>query len=44
MTTIVLVEDSKALNSQEYKVLTKGAPEIIKQLLKEVPNGYDKSY
>ena len=39
-----MVEDSKALNSQEYKVLTKGAPEVVKQFLKEVPNGYDKSY
>lgn len=44
MSTIVTVEDSKQLTSQEYKVLCKGAPEVIKHFLKEVPAGYDKSY
>ena len=37
--------DAKSGNSQaEYKVLTKGAPEIIRKYLKEVPAGYDKCY
>jgi len=44
MSTVVTVEDSKSSSSQEYKVLCKGAPEVIKQFLKEVPEGYDKSY
>jgi cation-transporting ATPase 13A1 len=43
MTTIVNIEDGK--NSQgEYRVLTKGAPEVIKNFLKEVPLHYDKCY
>lgn len=28
----------------EYKVLTKGAPEVIKIFLKTVPEGYDRTY
>lgn len=43
MSTIVSVEDHKHSNT-EYKVLTKGAPEVIKKYLKEVPVGYDKAY
>jgi len=44
MSTIVLIEDNKHNPGSEYKVLTKGAPEVIRQFLKEVPEGYDKSY
>lgn len=41
MSTIVSVEDR---GSQEYKVLCKGAPEVVKKYLKEVPSGYDRCY
>jgi len=44
MTTIVLIEDPKSSSASEYKVLTKGAPEVIRSFLKEVPHGYDRSY
>lgn len=39
-----MVEDSKSNTPGEYKVLTKGAPEVIRRFLKEVPEGYDKCY
>jgi manganese-transporting P-type ATPase len=41
MSTFVSVEDK---NSTEVKVLTKGAPEVIKRFLSEVPANYDSSY
>ena len=41
MTAIVSVEEYKNI---EFKVLTKGAPEIIKTLLKDVPAHYDRGY
>ena len=41
MTAIVSVEEYKNI---EFKVLTKGAPEIIKTLLKYVPAHYDRGY
>jgi cation-transporting ATPase 13A1 len=44
MTVIVNIEDSKNSNSGDYKVLPKGAPEVIRRFLKEVPQNYDKSY
>ena len=37
MSTIVSID-------QEHRVLTKGAPEIIVNFLKEVPQNYDKCY
>ena len=43
MSTIVQVEESKN-SSAEFKVLTKGAPEVIKKYLKSVPEGYDRAY
>ena len=43
MSTIVSVEESKH-SSTEFKVLSKGAPEVIKKLLKEVPANYDSAY
>jgi cation-transporting ATPase 13A1 len=43
MSTIVSIEESKS-TSVEYKVLTKGAPEVIKKYLKSVPQNFDKSY
>jgi len=43
MTTIVRVEESKNSTS-EYKILTKGAPEVIKKFLKNIPDNYDKAY
>jgi len=30
MSAIVMIEDPKSINSVEYKVLTKGAPEVLK--------------
>lgn len=30
MSAIVLIEDPKAANSTEYKILSKGAPEVLK--------------
>lgn len=39
MSTIVQIE-----GSSEFRVLTKGAPEVIKKLLSVVPEGYDKCY
>jgi len=30
MTAIVMIEDPKSINTTEYKVLTKGAPEVLK--------------
>jgi cation-transporting ATPase 13A1 len=44
MTTIVQVEESKHSGTTEFKALTKGAPEIIRQYLKNVPENYDKAY
>ena len=44
MTTIVNIESGKNSGSGEYRVLSKGAPEVIKKLLSSVPNGYDKGY
>jgi cation-transporting ATPase 13A1 len=41
MSTIVNIEDR---NSSEYRVLCKGAPEVIKTFLREVPEGYDRCY
>ena len=43
MSTIVSVEESKH-STVEYKVLTKGAPEVIKKFLKDVPENYDRAY
>jgi cation-transporting ATPase 13A1 len=43
MSTIVQVEESRN-SSAEFKVLTKGAPEVIKKFLKEVPENYDRAY
>lgn len=37
MSTIVSIES-------EHRVLTKGAPEVIKQFLSKVPEGFDKCY
>jgi|LauGreDrversion4_2_1035121.scaffolds.fasta_scaffold42146_3 cation-transporting ATPase 13A1 len=42
MSTIVSTEDK--INGVEHKILTKGAPEIIKQFLKQAPANYDKIY
>lgn len=42
MSTIVSTEDKSS--GLEYKVLTKGAPEVIKKYLKQVPTNYDKAY
>lgn len=44
MTAIVQVEESKHSSSAEFKALTKGAPEVIRQHLKNVPENYDKAY
>ncbi len=44
MSSIVSLEDPKSSSSGEYKVLTKGAPEVVRSFLKDVPNGYDRSY
>lgn len=41
MSTIVSVDNG---STSEYKVLCKGAPEVIKQFLKEAPEGYDRCY
>ena len=38
-----MVEDSST-KSVEFKVLTKGAPEVIKKYLKDAPPSYDKAY
>lgn len=43
MSTIVYIEDTKS-NINEYRVLTKGAPEVVRQFLKEIPADYDKNY
>jgi cation-transporting ATPase 13A1 len=43
MSTIVSIEESKH-TTVEYKVLTKGAPEVIKKFLKDVPANYDRAY
>lgn len=43
MSTIVSVDESKH-STTEYKVLTKGAPEVIKKFLKEVPANYDRAF
>jgi magnesium-transporting ATPase (P-type) len=37
MSAIVNVEDNKSSQNGEYKVLSKGAPEVIKGFLREVP-------
>ncbi len=44
MSTIVNIEDNKTPSGGEYRVLCKGAPEVIKKLLTTVPPGYDKGY
>ena len=44
MTTIVQVDESKYSSQPEFKVLTKGAPEVIRQYLKNVPENYDRAY
>lgn len=41
MSTIVKVETPQ---ENKYLVLSKGAPEIVKSLLKTVPEGYDKCF
>ena len=43
MSTIVNIEDSKN-SAGEYKILSKGAPEVIRSFLKQVPQNYDKCY
>ena len=43
MSTIVSVDESKH-STTEYKVLTKGAPEVIKKYLKEIPTDYDRAF
>lgn len=43
MSTIVSIEEKQGSNS-EFRVLTKGAPEIIRKFLKQVPINYDQSY
>ena len=43
MSTIVCIEDGKNSNG-EHKILTKGAPEVIRRFLKEIPQNYDKCY
>jgi cation-transporting ATPase 13A1 len=40
---MVSIDESKH-STTEYKVLTKGAPEVIKKFLKDVPANYDRSY
>ena len=42
MSTIVSTEEKSS--GAECKVLTKGAPEVVKTFLREVPAGYDKAY
>jgi cation-transporting ATPase 13A1 len=37
MSTIVNIDN-------EHRVLTKGAPEVIKKFLTKVPEGYDRCY
>jgi cation-transporting ATPase 13A1 len=44
MSAIVNLEEPKSSSGSEFKVLAKGAPEVIKQYLKSVPNGYDRCY
>lgn len=44
MSTISLCEESGKNGTSEYKILTKGAPEVIKKYLKSVPSDYDKGY
>lgn len=41
MSAIVQISDK---GSEENRVLCKGAPEVIKTFLKEVPEGYDKCF
>ena len=41
MSTIVYIEDGK---TQEHKILCKGAPEVIRKYLKEIPQHYDRCY
>lgn len=44
MATIVNIVDAKTPSGGEYRVLCKGAPEVVKKLLSSVPQGYDKGY
>jgi cation-transporting ATPase 13A1 len=44
MSTIVNITDKSTSSSGEHLVLTKGAPEVIKKFLSQVPPGYDKGY
>jgi cation-transporting ATPase 13A1 len=43
MSSIVQTEDSKS-SGTEFKVLSKGAPEVIKKFLRTVPSNYDQCY
>lgn len=40
MSTVVNIDDNK----NEYRILCKGAPEVLKKFMTNVPNGYDKGY
>jgi cation-transporting ATPase 13A1 len=42
MSSIVSIDSGSGFNEQ--MVLCKGAPEVIKKILKEVPVGYDRCY
>jgi manganese-transporting P-type ATPase len=44
MSVIVNVEESRSSNNGDHKVLVKGAPEVIRGFLKEIPKNYDKCY
>lgn len=44
MTTIVTIDDSKNNINNEYRVLSKGAPEVLKKFMTNIPSGYDKGY
>jgi magnesium-transporting ATPase (P-type) len=43
MSTIVSIEEGRGF-SPEFKVLSKGAPEVMKKYLKTVPENYDQGY
>lgn len=42
MSAIVNIDDGKG--NGDYRVLCKGAPEIIQKYLETVPKGYEKGY
>ncbi len=44
MSTISHCEEGGKNGTSEYKVLTKGAPEVIKKFLRQVPDNYDHGY